>query len=64
MFPFDRPVTAEEWNSIVWPPCPRCGAAMSVKRADVTTISQRVAHYIPGWMACPNECDWTKGSDA
>jgi hypothetical protein len=59
VFPYDRPVTAEEWNAITWPPCPKCGAALDVDRVEVTEIGQRIAHYLPGRMACPDEHDWT-----
>lgn len=58
VMPVSRTVTAEEWNSITWPPCPKCGAILVVERLDVTTFLQRIAHYLPGRMTCPNECDW------
>jgi hypothetical protein len=59
VFPFDRPVTTEEWNTITWPPCPKCGATLLVDRVEVTAIHQQVAHYLPGRLACPNEHDPT-----
>jgi hypothetical protein len=58
VMPVSRTVTAEEWNSITWPPCPKCGATLIVDRLEVTFIHQRIAHYLPGRVACPNECDW------
>jgi hypothetical protein len=61
VFPYDRPVTAEEWNAITWPPCPVCGVELLVGRVDMTSIQQRIAHYLPGRMACPDEHDWTSG---
>ena len=60
VFPFDRPVTAEEWGSIIWPPCPRCGATLLVDRIEATALQQRIAHYLPGRIACPNEHDWRR----
>ena len=58
VMPVNRTVTAEEWNLIEWPPCPKCGATLIVDRLEATTVAQRIAHYLPGRMACPNECDW------
>ncbi len=55
--PFSRPVTAEEWNDIQWPPCPKCGTTICVDRVDVTTFGQLLRHYVSGRWECPNECD-------
>lgn len=55
--PFSRPVTAEEWNGIQWPPCPKCGATICVDRVDVTAVSDLLRQYVAGRWECPNECD-------
>jgi len=57
IIPYDRPVTAQEWDGIAWPSCPECGATIRVERVDVTAFSQELAHYVAGRAECPNECD-------
>ena len=48
VLPFSRPVTAEEWNGIQWPPCPKCGTTVLVDRADVTTVGDLLRQYVAG----------------
>jgi hypothetical protein len=54
VLPFTRPVTAEEWNSIQWPPCPKCGAAINAGRVEVTTVGDLLRHYVAGRWECPS----------